>query len=153
MRCSISLFVRHACLVTCALILIDCHAAHAKDAIDLERFRPSAIARWEQAMVDFDQKNDAETHPDDSILFVGSSSIVRWDHISTDVVPYHAIQRGFGGSRWSDVAVYAERLIKPHKFRAVVFFVANDITGGDNDRTPAEVLALFAHVRDVVRVH
>jgi len=121
--------------------------------IDLEKYRANAVKIWSGAIADLEAKDKTETHPDDSILFVGSSSIHLWSDIATDMAPYHAIQRGYGGARWIDVAIFAERLITSHKFRAVVFFVANDITGAPNDCTPAEVAGLCAHVLAEVRKH
>ena len=136
-----------------AELLICCHPAKAQSTVDVEHYRDAAADRWESAMKEFDAQNRAEIHSKDSILFVGSSSIRLWDNIETDMAPYHPIQRGFGGSRWSDVAVYAERLIHPHRFQAIVFFVANDISGREADKTPEEVKALFQYVHHVVREH
>lgn len=127
--------------------------AVAQSAVDLEQYRSASTERWQKSIKEFDEKNQAESHPDDSVLFVGSSSIRLWDTIGEDMAPYHPIQRGFGGSRWSDVAVFAEPLITPHTFRAAVFFVANDITGRNADKTPEEVAALFRYVHGVVREH
>lgn len=48
--------------------------------------------------------------PEDSVLFVGSSSVRMWrEHIATGMAPHHPIERGLGGSRWHDVAVHADR--------------------------------------------
>ena len=53
------------------------------------------------------------------------------------------MQRGYGGAKLTDYNHYADRIIKPHQFKAILIFVANDITGRDQDRTPREVLLLF----------
>lgn len=121
--------------------------------IDVEKYRAAAVERWENAIAGLEEKDRMETHPDDSVLFVGSSSIRRWDDIAADMAPYHPIQRGYGGAKWSDVAVFAERLVSPHKFRAVVFFVGNDISGRAGDKSPAEVAGLFSYVLGQVRRH
>ena len=121
--------------------------------LDLSKHRPAALHKWSDAIAALESKDRSEVHPDHSILFVGSSSIRLWNDIAADMAPYHPIQRGYGGARWTDVAIFAEQLIEPHKFRAVVFFVANDITGGDADRTPEEVVDLFAFVHAVARDH
>lgn len=123
------------------------------DSFDLEPYRAGAEKTWSAAIAALEAKDATETHPDDSILFIGSSSIRRWNTIATDIAPYHPIQRGYGGAKWTDVAVFADRLITPHKFRAIVFFVGNDISGGKDDRTPGEVAQLFAYVLDRVRQH
>jgi hypothetical protein len=122
-------------------------------AVDVEKYKEAAIKRWEASIAKLEEQDKQAQHPADSILFVGSSSIRRWTTIGEDIAPYHPIQRGYGGSRWSDVAVFAERLIWPHAFRAAVFFVGNDISGGENDRTPAEVAGLFSYVLAKLRKH
>jgi hypothetical protein len=89
----------------------------------------AAVEQWESDLAALDARNQSESHPADSVLFVGSSSVRLWDTIATDMAPYHPIQRGFGGSRFSDLAVFASRLIAPHQFQALVLFAANDVTG------------------------
>ena len=80
----------------------------------------------------------------DYILFVGSSSIRRWDKLAENMQPYDAVKRGYGGAHFYDLIHFTERLVAPHKnARAMVCFVANDITGKDNDLTPREVKNLF----------
>ena len=121
--------------------------------VNVAEYRTSAVERWESEIAKLEAKDTTETHPEDSILFVGSSSILRWTDIATDMAPYHPIQRGYGGAKWSDVAVFVKRLVFPHQFRAVVFFVGNDISGRDNDKSPTEVASLFAYVLGKVREH
>ncbi|MDY0102333.1 MAG: GDSL-type esterase/lipase family protein [Lentimicrobium sp.] len=79
----------------------------------------------------------------ETILFTGSSSIRLWDSIATDMLPFQAIGRGYGGAKLSDYVYYADRLVKPHACGAIVLFIANDITGDSKDITPSEVLKLF----------
>ena len=121
--------------------------------VDIEKYRAAAVDRWESEISKLEAKDKTETYPDNSILFVGSSSIRMWREIEADVAPYHPIRRGYGGARWSDVAIYAERLISPHTFRAVVFFVGNDVTGRGDDKSPQEVAGLFSYVLGKVREH
>ena len=84
-------------------------------------------------------------------LYVGSSSIRLWKNIEKDMAPYPAIQRGYGGAKFTDLLVYAKRIIYPHEFRALVVFVANDITGGKEDKTPRQVLGMFKSLEKIVR--
>lgn len=121
--------------------------------VEVEKYQESSKKRWAKEMASFAIRDKLEQHPDDSILFVGSSSIRLWKNIANDMQPYHAIQRGFGGSKWSDVAVFADQIIKPHTFRAVVFFVGNDIAGKKDDKTAEEVAGLFDYVTKKVRAH
>ena len=107
--------------------------ATSEDTIDLEKYRAETTEKWEVAMEELDAANRAATPSDNNILFVGSSSFRLWEDMATDLTPYQTINRGFGGSKWSDLAVYADRLITPHKFRGIVLFVANDIGGKGED--------------------
>ena len=116
----------------------------------LEQYR-SEVEEWEESIQAFESLDRTETYSDDSLLFVGSSSILLWSTIAEDMAPYPVIQRGFGGSRLSDVAWYAKRLIYPHEFKALVMFVANDISGNERDKSPDEVGRLLKYILGVVR--
>lgn len=104
------------------------------------------VLSWESDIQKFEQLDKTEKHPGDAILFAGSSSIRLWTSLEKDMAPYHIIQRGYGGAHLSDFAVYAPRLFDNHKCRALVLFIANDITGSESDRTPEEVASLFRSV-------
>ncbi len=132
-------------------LLVILHSAGATALIDVEKYRAGANKYWANDIAALEKLNASEIHPENAILFVGSSSIRAWETIGLDLAPYPPIQRGYGGARWSDLAIFAERLVAPHPCRAIVFFVANDISGGKYDRTPEEVSALFAHVLHTVR--
>ena len=111
----------------------------------------AAARRWEPDIRALEARDQTERHPPDSILLVGSSSIRLWDTVAADLAPYHPIPRGFGGARFADVAVYARRLISPHRFRALVLFAANDVTGGPDDARPELVAAWLGHILEVAR--
>ncbi len=101
------------------------------------------VLNWESHMQVFDSLNTVEFSDANTLLVTGSSSVRLWDSIHTDLAPYQVMQRGYGGAKLSDYNHYADRIIKPHQFKAILIFVANDISGGDFDRTPREVLQLF----------
>jgi lysophospholipase L1-like esterase len=111
------------------------------------------VLSWENDIQKFEQLDKSEKYPDNSILFAGSSSIRLWETLGRDMSPYTVIQRGFGGSKLSDLAVYADRIFTPHPCQAIVIFVANDITGSDKDKTPKEVTELFVSVLKTIRKH
>ena len=100
---------------------------------------------WEQAMQQFEELDRTNNYPPESIFFTGSSSIRLWETLEQDMHPYPVIQRGFGGSRTTDLLNHADRYISGHTFSAMVIFVANDIVGDPNrmDNTPEEVRDLF----------
>ncbi|HLO57789.1 MAG TPA: GDSL-type esterase/lipase family protein [Bacteroidales bacterium] len=106
---------------------------------------------WEKDIRQFEKLDSAETYSPNAVLFAGSSSIRLWSTIKRDMAPYEIIQRGFGGSKLSDLVVYADRIIAPHPCSAVVLFVANDITGSADDKTPQQVADLFSQVLQIIR--
>lgn len=112
-----------------------------------------AEEKWGKKIAELESRDATETHPEDAILFVGSSSIRLWDSIAEDMAPYPVIQRGYGGAKFSDGAVFAERLITPHRYRAVVLFFGNDIAGKESDAEPEEVVGWFKRVAGVAKRH
>lgn len=118
----------------------------------LKRYRDlPEVRKWEPEIAKFDSLNKIIKYPDDAIIFAGSSSIRLWTTLADDMSPYNVIQRGYGGAKLSDFAVYAERILSPLKCRALVLFIANDITGVNNDRTPEEVRNLFSIIHKTFR--
>jgi lysophospholipase L1-like esterase len=111
----------------------------------------SEITKWETEIRKFEKLDQTENYPDNSIIFAGSSSIRLWKTLEADMYPYPVIQRGYGGASLSDFAVYAERILYPHKNSGIVLFFANDISGKENDKTPEEVLRLLKNVIKTIR--
>ena len=109
------------------------------------------VKAWEQEIQKFEQLDKTGSFNGNEILFAGSSSIRLWKTISDDMAPYPVIQRGYGGAKLSDFAVYADRIFDPHPCRAIVIFIANDIHGGDKDKSPEEVLSLYKNVIKTIR--
>jgi lysophospholipase L1-like esterase len=107
--------------------------------------------KYESEIAAFDKLNRTEKYSDQSILFVGSSSIRLWNTIRDEMAPYPVIQRGFGGSRTPDVVQYMKRIAYPHQFKAMVVFVANDITGSPNDLSPTETMLNFKQMVKIIR--
>ena len=119
----------------------------------IEKYRAAAVEKWAKDMERIAARDRQETDPKDAILFLGSSSIRLWKEIASDLKSWPVIERGYGGAKFSDLAVLADQIIKPHQFRALVIFVGNDIVGGKDDKSPAEVAALFKHVVATARRH
>jgi hypothetical protein len=110
------------------------------------------VLSWEQDIQKFEQLDKSVKYPDDAIFFAGSSSIRLWTSLEKDMEPYNIIQRGYGGAKLSDFAVYANRIFDHHACKAIVLFIANDITGSEQDKTPKEVARLFKSVLHTIRL-
>ncbi len=106
---------------------------------------------WENDIRKFEHLDSTEKYAPDAILFTGSSSIRLWDSLAADMAPYHVIQRGYGGARLSDYLLYARRIIFPHPGKAIVIFIANDITGDKSDKTPVEVGEMARQLLRIIR--
>jgi glycerophosphoryl diester phosphodiesterase len=109
------------------------------------------VRAWEDEISLFEETDKSEDSPENSILFTGSSSIRLWKTLAEDMAPYPVIQRGFGGSKLQDFMVYTNRIVSPHTCSAIVIFIANDITGGNNDRSPEEVASMFSYMLKTIR--
>ncbi|EMI57668.1 GDSL-type esterase/lipase family protein [Rhodopirellula sallentina] len=111
-----------------------------------EEDRQKAIERWEKDIAKFEELDQTQQDPDNAVMLLGSSSIRLWSQAAEMLAPYPIIRRGYGGARYSDMVVFARRLISPHQYRVLVVFIANDITGSEQDRTVDEVEKMVMHV-------
>ena len=121
---------------------------------------PLKSDRWENDIKVLEYRDNEEICGKDCILFIGSSSIRGWKSIKKDMAPYETIKRGYGGAHYSDIIHFSKRLVKNHKPKAILIFVANDIKGNNkndlysknlSDRTPIEVKRLFKLVISQIR--
>jgi lysophospholipase L1-like esterase len=123
----------------------------AQEVDPLKAYR-EVSAKWEKDIAEWEEKDKSEVADESSILFLGSSSIRRWTTLSKDMAPWPCVGRGYGGAKFSDLAIYAPRLLAAHHPRGVVIYVGNDITGKpDQDKTPEEVVRLFGIVVDAIQ--
>jgi hypothetical protein len=98
------------------------------------------FSKWEKAIVAFEQQNRQKPHPQNAIVFVGSSSIRLWK-LQKLFPDLQTINRGFGGSQIADSVHFAERIILKHKPRIVALYAGdNDIAAG---KSPMQVAADF----------
>ncbi|MBT3754635.1 MAG: hypothetical protein HOG23_06405 [Flavobacteriaceae bacterium] len=114
----------------------------------------SFAKKWENDIKKLEILDQKENYSDQAILFIGSSSIRKWDSIKENLNPYKPIKRGYGGAHYYDLVHFTKRLVSPHKVKAIAIFVANDITGekeGINDLSPKEVLNLAKFVVKQIR--
>lgn len=78
--------------------------------------------------------------PDNAILLVGSSSFTKWKDVSDYFPGKTIINRGFGGSRLTDLNYYSEDLLNPyHPKQIIVYCGENDFA--DDDQLKADVVA------------
>ena len=104
---------------------------------------------WSKAIAELTAADSANPPAPGGIVFVGSSSIVKWNSLSRDFSGENVIKRGFGGSELADSVYYADRLVMPYRPRSVVLYAGdNDLAAGKNAE---QVFADFN--RFVAKVH
>lgn len=99
----------------------------------------------------FEEADRARPPAPGGVLFVGSSTIRRWD-TEGSFPGLGVLNRGFGGSTYADVLYYVERVIWPYRPQTLLLYAGdNDLARG---ATPAQVTetlsALLREVRGVL---
>jgi lysophospholipase L1-like esterase len=98
--------------------------------------KPVYPNRWEPAIQKFEAEDRANPPVKGGVVFIGASSIVRWN-LAESFPDLKAVNRGFGGSEMADSARYAARVVLPHAPRTVVLYPGeNDLARG----TPPETI-------------
>lgn len=100
-------------------------------------------AQTYQPPVDRWKAQDAvDPGPSGAVLFLGSSSIRRWEDLRRDFADYKVIQRGIGGSKLGDLLYHINEIVLPYHPRAIVMW------SGINDLIDATAPATGEQVRD-----
>lgn len=88
-------------------------------------------AKWEKTIAAFEEADKKSPPPKGAVLFVGSSTIVRWKTLATDFPGVTVLNRGFGGNQIKDSTHYADRMIFPYEPKAIFLRAGgNDINAG-----------------------
>lgn len=86
-----------------------------------------------QTIKKYDQLFKPPVHP---VLFVGSSSIRKWDNLTQVFAKYNALNRGIGGAVINDITFYLNDVVFPYQPRQIILYVGeNDIV---NDKLTAD---------------
>ena len=98
---------------------------------------PRDPARWESDVAAFESQDRRSPPHKGGIVFVGASSIVRWN-VAEFFPDLPVLNRGFGGSEMADTTHFAARTILPYEPRIVVLYPGeNDIARGVSPETVA----------------
>jgi lysophospholipase L1-like esterase len=100
--------------------------------------------RFSEAFDDFAAWDAKNGFPQDGVLFVGSSSIVRWS--TAQAFPgLPVINRGFGGSQASDATHWVEESVLRYDPAVVVYYEGdNDVSAGKKADQVFEDMLAFA---------
>ena len=105
---------------------------------------PEAAAKTAEKKLPFEddirryEEADKRTPPPKgAVLFIGSSSIRMWNTLAKDMAPLTVLNRGFGGSRASDVLNFIDRIVIPYQPKSIVYYEGdNDLASG---RKPEQI--------------
>jgi lysophospholipase L1-like esterase len=109
-------------------------------------FAMAEEGRWESAIQAFEKQDAEQAPPKNGIVFVGSSSIRKWD-LKKWFPDRNVLNRGFGGSEVSDSLEFADRIIVKYEPRVVVVYAGDNDIG--HDKTPQRV---FDDVKQLVEL-
>lgn len=91
-----------------------------------------------QDIQNFKQLDQETTPPKDAILLVGSSSFTKWTDVASYFPDKTIINRGFGGSRLTDLNFYADDLLNYQLKQIIIYCGENDFA--DNHTLKADVV-------------
>jgi lysophospholipase L1-like esterase len=119
--------------------------------IGMRAFLPSVLAQgWEPTIRDFEEQDKVHPPKPGGIVFAGSSSFRFWDTLVSDMKPLEVINRGFGGSEFSDLDQYANRIVVAYHPRAVVVYEGDNDLAEGSSKTPEMVAADFRKFVQIV---
>lgn len=106
-----------------------------------KKITPHDFKKWQGAIDAFEKADASSPAPQQAVLFVGASTIVRWKSLAQDFPNIVVLNRGFGGNEIADSTHYAEKIIFPYDPKMIFLRAGgNDIHAG---RTPEEVFNDF----------
>jgi hypothetical protein len=122
--------LKNSSLFTLLILFLTCILLQIADAQSVEDPDP---LRFEEEINRFEEFDIKNSFPEDAILFVGSSSIRMWK--TAEAFPeMPVINRGFGGSHFSDLMHYYDELVLPYAPSVVVLYEGdNDVASGKSN--------------------
>lgn len=92
-----------------------------------------------QDIQEFKRLDQETAPPKDAILLVGSSSFTKWQDVSEYFPGKTIINRGFGGSRLTDLNYFADDLLTPYQPKQIIIYCGeNDFA--DNSKLKADTV-------------
>ena len=109
----------------------------------------TSVIKWQKEIKAIEARYAEKAAPKAPIVFIGSSSIRRWETLAADFPGKPVLNHGFGGSEVFDSVNFAHRLVFPFQPKQIVMYAGgNDLNAG---KTPERVFADFQAF--VAKVH
>ncbi|MCU7613395.1 GDSL-type esterase/lipase family protein [Chryseobacterium sp. GMJ5] len=114
-------------------------------------FSQEKKAMFWQEIQDFKKLDQKNAPPKDAILLIGSSSFTKWKDVSDYFPGKTIINRGFGGSRLTDLNFYAEDLLQPYQPKQIIIYCGENDFADDEKLKAATVLERFKTFYHTIR--
>ncbi len=116
----------------------------------LAHMHASPYLRWESSIAAFEAADQQDQPRAGGVVFIGSSSIRRWESLANDFEGFPVLNRGFGGSQMIDSVLFAKRIVTPYSPAAVAIYEGdNDIGKGKSaERVFADFQSFVDSIQD-----
>ena len=101
------------------------------------------IKRYQQSIDEYEIKNKCISDSIYDVLFLGSSSINRWNDIDKDMKPLRVIKRSYGGATIRDMIYNYNTIARGYNVGKIVLYVENDLGTKPESISPGECYDLF----------
>lgn len=99
----------------------------------------------------FKKEDSLQFPPKHAILFLGSSSFKKWTDVQKYFPEYPIINRGFGGSTFTDAIRYADEIIFPYQPRQILIYEGDNDVASSDKITADSVLNRFKTLFYLIR--
>jgi len=110
-----------------------------------------AVRPFQKEIDSFKIQDSVKPPPKHPILFVGSSSFTKWKTINNDFPGYPILNRGFGGSRLTDLIRFAEETIIKYKPKQIYIYCGENDLAMDTSITPSMMLERYKKLHSIIR--
>lgn len=107
--------------------------------------------KWEETISNFETQDEVNPPGKGLVLFTGSSSIAMWKDVAEYFPEYDVLNRGFGGSEFSDLLYYTDRIVYPYAPSKIFIYEGdNDLAAGESQES---ILKEAKSLREEIKAH
>lgn len=108
---------------------------------------------WEGDIAAFERRDISNPPEKGAVLFIGGRDVRLWETLGADMMPFDALNRGFGGARIAHLTHYAARIVKPYEPSLIVMMAGDEDLADVRGRRPEDVLAQTQIFLAAIRAH
>jgi lysophospholipase L1-like esterase len=108
---------------------------------------------WEGDIAAFERRDISNPPEKGAVLFIGGRDVRLRESLGADMMPFDALNRGFGGARIAHLTHYAARIVKPYEPSLIVMMAGDEDLADVRGRRPEDVLAQTQIFLAAIRAH